>query len=260
MFDAPQKKPTPAALSTNGPSNLTTPPVALRPQSPGARGQVGIDRFQDLVDRGITIDPGTVEWTNMDAVRLWVQSLTSSKAPEDLLTMFKRQWVIGYRRVILDAAREFKVPFDVVAAIAYNEVGGDPPVADQAAYLVRSAGLLGGRPERTSFGDLSMQLRTAEEVLGFKVPTEGALRARVASLLDNKRGMIYLAAARVRQLILQDFGNRPQLSREQKIIVITRYARGSGLPLARIKTDLYYGKKGMEAYEKFLAPFMTLED
>lgn len=79
-------------------------------------------------------------------------------------------------------------------------------------------------------------------------------------LLDDKRGTIDLAAARLRQLILQDFGNRAQLSREQKIIAITRYARGSGQPLAKIKADLYYGKKGMEAYEKYLAPFMTLQD
>lgn len=105
-----------------------------------------------------------------------------------------------------------------------------------------------------------MQVRTAEEVLGFKAPTEGTVRARVLSLLENKRGAIYLAAARLRQLILQDFGNRPQLSRAQKIITITRYARGSGYTLTQIKTNLYYGQKGMEAYEKFLAPFMTLED
>ncbi len=260
MFDDPRKKAAAPAPSSKGATGLTTPPVALRPQNPGMGGRAGLDRVQDLVDRDVKVDAGTVEWTNTEAVRLLVQSVRTSGEPEDLLTMFKRQWVIGYRRVILDAAREFKVPFDVLAAVAYNEVGGDPPATDRAAFAARSVGLLGGRPDRTSFGDLSMQVRTAEEVLGFRAPTEGAVRARVLSLLENKRGAIYLAAARLRQLVLQDFGNRAQLSRTQKIVVITRYARGSGYSLAQIKANLYYGQKGMEAYEKFLAPFMTLED
>jgi RHS repeat-associated protein len=79
---------------------------------------------------------------------------------------FKNQWVCGYKNVINDAANKYNIPPQLLAAIAWREVGGKPLIADHGAHALRS--LTSNRlANGTSFGDLSIQISTAAEALGY---------------------------------------------------------------------------------------------
>ncbi len=111
------------------------------------------------------VDQNVKEWTTVDILR-W-------KAPKvgdpNYIHEFKSQWVRGYREVIKAAARQFDLPELLVGGVAYAEVGGDPLWIDDVAYAVRSFDHLAdpvlepltitGQPERTSFGNVSTQVR-----------------------------------------------------------------------------------------------------
>jgi hypothetical protein len=193
---------------------------------------------------------GTREWTDADAV--------GYAAGRDIFP-FKDQWVRGHRDAILAAARQYDLPPALLAGVAYHEVGGDPPSIDRVIYGIRDnavikrakvspAGkLLPGsvkRPaDRTSFGSVTMQVRTAAEAFGYKEPGPWQKKAIISSLQDPSMN-IFIAAKHLSDLRNRDFRGTaaPAMTREQIEVIATRFNKGSGRSVSEIKKDLDYGK------------------
>jgi len=75
------------------------------------------DEILDLASK-YPADPGTNEWT--------VDDLLDWKIGGGNIFDFKSQWVHGYRDAINAAAGRFDLPPELVAGVAFNEVGASP--------------------------------------------------------------------------------------------------------------------------------------
>lgn len=88
---------------------------------------------------------GTLSAVCWDAVKylqaIWISSLSRSSGCT----------ATGY--VVKAAARKYDLPEYLIARIAFDEVGGDPPSKDDAARLIVG--------NSVSFGDLGMNIDTA---------------------------------------------------------------------------------------------------
>ena len=175
-------------------------------------------------------EKGTLEWTLGWQAR-W-------KIGGDSIFEFKDQWVRGYRRAIVAAARKFDLPAELVAGVAYNEVGGDPLWMDSLAYNLR----IGSKQDKTSFGNMSLQIRRAAQTLNYKTLGGGEKAAIIASLTDSQTS-IFIAAKHLADLRDIDFkGTRSsKLTKDQIEVIATRYNAGPDLPLIKIRIRSSYG-------------------
>ena len=169
---------------------------------------------------------------------------------------FKDAWVIKNKTDITTAAKTYNFPPELLAGVCWIEVGGDPNFIDTVAFEVRSFDWIGWRkgnaskhtitrhPAKTSFGAVSIQLRTAAETLGIdlKSLSQSELR-QFSTCLQKDVYNIRIVAQHLRQLIEHDgfSKNLPHLTEEQVRIVGARYNRGIGLSLVQIKQNTSYG-------------------
>jgi hypothetical protein len=168
---------------------------------------------------------------------------------------FKDAWVQRNKTKIIDCANAHRFPAPLLAGVCWIEVGGDPTFIDRAAFEVRSFDWSGPEwvdrnltifknPSLTSFGAVSMQLRTAVQTIGLDPTTMTQADFRkLASCLEKDVYNIRLAAKHLRQLIDHDKlqTSPPALTQEAIRYAGARYNRGIGLPLANIKQNTSYG-------------------
>jgi hypothetical protein len=179
-------------------------------------------------------EPGTNEWT--------IDDFTKWKLGAENIFDFKKQWVRGYRSAIKDAASRFGLPAELLAGVAFNEVGGDPLEADTLAYSLRK----GPDRDKTSFGNVSIQVRRAAEALGYDTGYEltNTQRRAVIATLENPEANIYVAAKHLSDLRDLDFNGTKAsaLTRDEVEVIATRFNRGPELPIGRIRQNLDYGR------------------
>jgi hypothetical protein len=169
---------------------------------------------------------------------------------------FKNAWVKNNKTTIILSAKENFIPAQLLAGVCWIEVGGDPNFIDRAAFEIRSFDWSGSEwmdknmtitssPQKTSFGAVSMQLRTAAETLGLDPKTMTGEQFRsLANCLQKDVFNIKLVARHLKQLIDHDTlqcSSNPVLSNEQIRIAGTRYNRGISLSLEDIKKNTSYG-------------------
>lgn len=110
-------------------------------------------------------------------------------------------------------------------------------------------------PAKTSFGSVSVQLRTAAQILG-KNPATMSHRelGELATLLECDASNVEIVAKLLRQLANHDgFSvNQPAFSSEQIKIIGARYNRGSGLSLDQIKKNTSYGNFIIKFWPRFV--------
>ena len=187
----------------------------------------------------ISVDDGVKEWTIGDLIE-W-------KASKDDTTLFnfKKQWVKGYGDVIKAAAARYDLPEYLVAGVSYIEVGGDPLWIDDVAYNIRKVIPTGKKADLTSFGNISMQIRTAAETLGYDSSNlTNVQRKAIISSLKDPRQNIFIAAKHLSDLRNIDFKGvgAKQLTTDQVKVIGTRYNRGGGLSLQSIMKNMSYGE------------------
>ncbi|WP_312802501.1 hypothetical protein [Atlantibacter hermannii] len=165
---------------------------------------------------------------------------------------FKDAWVIHNKVFIQTAAVNNYLPAELLAGVCWIEVGGDPNFIDRVAFDVRAFDWSGPgvidkyltvthRPERTSFGSVSMQVRTAAKTLGLDVSNMDSMQIRtLAHCLENDVYNIERVARHLHQLAEYDNFSYP-LNTEQVRIIGARYNRGTALSLADIKRNTSYG-------------------
>ncbi len=229
--------------------------------TPSATGRTAEhDRIIEAAGR-TQVDPGTDEWSTLDVAQ-WKTPLLGD--PNHIFE-FKEQWVAGYSDTIRAAAQMYDLPEELVAGVAYNEVGGDPAWVDEAAYAVRSFDHMADpllepltitrEPDLTSFGNVSMQVRRAAETLGYDPNNlTGSQRGDVLESLRDPRQNIFLAAAHLAQLRDIDFPGQgaSELSTEEIRATATRFNRGPDLSLDQIRQNTSYGDVIIDRRERLL--------
>ena len=178
---------------------------------------------------------------------------------------FKDAWVQHNKVLIKSSATQYKMPPELLAGVCWIEVGGDPDFVDRVAFEVRAFDWSGPpwvdknltitkNPSKTSFGSVSIQLRTAAQTLGLN-PAEMSTTqlSDLASCLQKDVFNIEVVARHLRQLIDHDGlqKNPPLLTMEQVRIVGARYNRGIGLSLDEIKKNTSYGNFIVKFWPRF---------
>lgn len=168
---------------------------------------------------------------------------------------FKDGWVHHHRAAIRVAARDQSFPAELLAGVCWIEVGGDPSGIDRLAFEVRAFDWSGPdwvdrnmtithQPGRTSFGAVSMQLRTAAHTLGLDPAQMSVEQLRgLSTCLENDAFNIDIVARHLRQIINRDGlqTTPPALSMDAVRVAGARYNRGMGLDLAAIRRNTSYG-------------------
>lgn len=167
---------------------------------------------------------------------------------------YKNAWVKQHKSKIKLSALSYKIPSQLLAGVCWIEVGGDPNFIDRLAFEVRAVDWRGptwlhnltvtSEPDKTSFGSVSMQLRTAARTLGIIPESMSVEQLRsLANCLQEDSFNIDIVARHLRQLIdYEGFQkNLPSLSMDQVRIVGARYSRGIKPSIAEIKKNTSYG-------------------
>lgn len=121
----------------------------------------------------------------------------------------KEGWIAKNKGAIKEAAEAYGLPPDMVAGIAWIEVGGKPYMADDQTKVFRTAaesgwspvtpdhlpGPLAGHRDNTSFGPMAVQVRRAAEVLGYDPEnlTQDQREELTTSLKDPSQNMLISA-------------------------------------------------------------------
>lgn len=127
-----------------------------------------------------------------------------------------------------------------------SEYGGDPMWIDRLAYIGRKFIPRTEDYQKTSFGNLSIQVREAETSLGYnRWHMSYSDEQRVISTLQDPILNIYVAAKHLSDLKKIDFADIPssQLTVGQLSNIATRYNRGRNPSLETIKRNNEYGAK-----------------
>lgn len=196
-----------------------------------------LDNFNALCDPS---SPSYPKWTPFDILiwKIWPDRLGGGK---EYLFAYKDSWVAYNRLRIISAANQVGIPADLLAGTAWEELGGDPDFVDMPAYLNREFDWSGpewvdrhltitSRPELTSFGSISMQLRNAAREMNMDTGAmEFKRRLNLAQCLETDAFNIEIVAKHLRGLIAHDYPNADplKLSDEQFAVVGSRYNRGT---------------------------------
>jgi hypothetical protein len=213
-------------------------------------------------ERGITVEHAkivyysqrwsehaTVEWTTWDIAVWKVPLFGNSEHVWDK----KKEFVGNYSDVMYDAAQKYDIPIFLLAGVSYSEFGGDPTWLDSLAYSVRSFDWSGPdwvdenltitkNPNYTSFGNTSIQVRRALEMLEYSSATSSQ-KDNVIDSLKNPIEDIYMTAKHLAVLKDVDFMGRhaEQLTDNEIQIIASRYNVGSDVP-QHIAASVGYGQ------------------
>jgi len=200
-------------------------------------------------------------WTFMD-IFLWKIIPERFGGGRRFSRGFKDSWVINHKELIKNAAAVNKLPQELLTGVCWIEVGGDPNIVDRYAFELRIIDWSGpdfidnnltvmSRPEKTSFGFVSMQLRTAAKTMGLDTDKMSTSELRALSIcLEKDRYNIDLVAIHLRQLADYD-GLPSELAFADIKIIGARYNRGTGPDLESIKRDTSYGDFIVKNWQHF---------
>ncbi|EJF29702.1 hypothetical protein A936_17713 [Enterobacter sp. Ag1] len=219
-------------------------PIKARKEAPPNNGDFYMDMRNFQQCRGMTKSPS---WTFLDVFR-WKILPEKFGGGRSYVRDFKDAWVKKNRTLIRAAAFRYKLPPELLAGVCWIEVGGDPNIIDRFAFEVRAIDWSGpaytdryftitSPPAKTSFGFVSMQLRTAAQTMGLDADTMSTSELRsLSQCLEKDTYNINLAAMHLRQLA--DYDRLPsRLSMNDVKIIGARYNRGTSPSLENIKKD-----------------------
>lgn len=156
----------------------------------------------------------------------------------------RRAYIAANREIIRAAAQHCALPAELLAGIAWQEIGGNPRIVDDVAYEVRSVVPGLEDPDKTSMGPLAVQVRRAAEVLGYDPESlAGAQRDVVVEAVREPRQNIFIAAQYLAHVKTEsDCADVPaeRLTREQMQELATRY---NGGPYYRVEMAQAYGRE-----------------
>ncbi len=166
------------------------------------------------------------EWTNGDAaLYFWDQHVTNSTKK---IEEHKQKYVVALSDALKELERDYDIPALMLAGVAYMEFGGDPPFLDYAAYALRKVFDSSESARRTSFGNISMQIRRAAESLDYYGKLDYDLEKELINVLNNDKTALILVARHLVDLKNIDFPDKKgtDLTHEEMAVVVGRYNVG----------------------------------
>ncbi|MCP2261298.1 hypothetical protein LX15_005019 [Streptoalloteichus tenebrarius] len=211
--------------------NVRLPGTGEAPEAtrPTATGPVS-STLQEMRDAAARLPGGNLTWDATDVAR-WQVGVGETE------NEFRQRWIRDNREVIRAAAERYGLPADVVAGIAFREVGGKPMWLDDVTDEIRQnlpdqvrPWSLAGEPDQTSYGPMAIQVRRAAETLGYDPAhlSEEQRREVIASLVDPKQS-VFVAAKHLAELKqASDFAlvEPDQMTQEQRRELAARYNGG----------------------------------
>ncbi|AXY33098.1 hypothetical protein [Yersinia pseudotuberculosis] len=200
-------------------------------------------------------------WGMLD-IFMWKVIPNKFGGGKNYIQRFKDAWVIHNKTSIRIAAETYRLPVELLAGVCWIEVGGDPNFIDRVAFEVRSFDWSGpdyvdknltitSPPEKTSFGFVSIQLRTAAKTIGLDPIKMNSSQLRaLANCIEKDIYNIDLVAKHLRQLA--NYDNLPSKLRMDDIKIIgARYNRGIIPTLEEIKRNTSYGNFIVNHWQRF---------
>jgi len=170
----------------------------------------------------------------------------------DHLRNYKDTWVRTHRALIKSLSAQYKLPPELLAGVAWIEVGGKPYSSKLVLYRFRQFDHLGDpllepltitkKPGLTSTGAVAIQLRRAAETMGLDFETLSADdKNRLLNCLQVDENDLAIVARYLWQLKQIDFPNQTKIGPYEIRIIGARYNRGSELSLKAVLRDTSYG-------------------
>ncbi|MCP2163187.1 hypothetical protein [Goodfellowiella coeruleoviolacea] len=150
---------------------------------------------------------------------------------------YREEWIRDNQAVIRAAAGKYGLPPDLVAGIAWQEVGGEAYWTDREVFGVRNSEEVDNpkldpnddqRSNATSMGPIAVQVRRAAETLGYDPATmTQAQRMEVVEALNDPKQNIFIAASHLADLKQEtDFASDATLTQDQYRELAARYNGG----------------------------------
>lgn len=177
------------------------------------------------------------KWTAWDVVK-WKLLPAKVGGGKEHLYAYKDAWILFNRNRIRDAASAAKISAYLLAAVAWEEVGGKPDfIKKSLVFPVRAFEWSGpdwidehftmfSHPHKTSFGSVSIQLGTAIKTLGLDGEKMNLDEQwMLIKCLETDVCNLQVVAKHIFYLIKHDFpqANSENLADEQIAIVGSRY-------------------------------------
>jgi RHS repeat-associated protein len=166
------------------------------------------------------------------------------KSDPEYLMKFKAQFVYENREVIKAAAAKYDLPAELVAGVAFVEIGGKDPIKS-TVYWGRSWIPGTDDKDKTSLGQQATQVRRAAESLGYDPKTlTDAQRTEIVKSLNDPAHSIFIAAKHLSDLRNIDVPGKAgkDLTTDEIKVIGARYNQGPDKPLADVRKDLSYGQ------------------
>ncbi len=251
-----------APCGGGGPGNFSLPgplgsgnsmcPELPHPHSDAGRQMLPSDiakAFQSKNNNSTTLKPNHIEpypkWTVADAAmwKLWPESKGGGNA---YLFLYKDGWITHNKSAINEATNSNQIPVDLLAGVAWAEVGGMPDIVDSIAYPVRSFDWSGPEwvdnnltvtknPYQTSVGSVSIQIRNVAKIMGVNLDKMTyTQQLELIKYMENDASNLNIVAKHLLRLIRYDFpnGSTSMLNDMQIVVVASRYNRGTARDLS----------------------------
>jgi hypothetical protein len=194
---------------------------------------------------------GNSDWGFSD-VLIWKILPRQLGGDPDLLRNYKDTWVKTHRRLITSLSAQYNLPPELLAGVAWIEVGGKPYSSKLMLYRFRQFDHLADpllepltitkKPGLTSTGAVAIQLRRAAETMGADFDSlSDSDKNRLLDCLQVDENDLAIVARHLWQLTQIDFPNQAKIGAAEIRIIGARYNRGPDLSPAAISRDTSYG-------------------
>ncbi|MGS2724900.1 RHS repeat domain-containing protein [Porticoccus sp. GXU_MW_L64] len=154
----------------------------------------------------VSSDGNDHKWNEIDAIQYFFENLFNSNPAESSLAEFKDAWVKDKKEAIKKIAEYHDIPPEMLAGIAWTEVGGDPDDQDIIVHDLRSMGLISGDPLNTSFGDVQIQLRNVAKALNVDPESLNyGGRVQLIKLMQNENANLNVVARHIGEAMRQEY-------------------------------------------------------
>ena len=180
----------------------------------------------------------------VDDIKSWdtkVFSYAIKGKDEKIKNDYCKEWIQTYSEIIKKATELCDIPPELIASVAWIEVGGDPLLIDDVAYLTRDFLIdrfftpidepknKTSTANLTSFGDLSMQVRRVAEVFRTNIDSlTSDEQWQLIKISKNTQVQIFLVAQHLSDLKNIDFPGKTsdELTTEDIRVIGCRYNIG----------------------------------
>lgn len=191
------------------------------------------------------------DWTYWDVV-VWKVLPVRIGGNPNRLRAYKDAWVHAHRDSITRLAALYSLPPELLAGVAWIELGGKPYSSKLLVYDARRFDHSGDplvepltitkKPAMTSVGPIAIQLRRAAQTIGVDYDSLNSDdKDRLVQCLLNGDSNLAIVARHLWLLKEIDFPGQSNIGPDEIRIIGARYNRGPDLPLAKIKLDTSYG-------------------